>query len=261
MTAMCRRLDIERYIGGELTTEQADELLSHCDSCSDCGSYLAQLQAERTDFLHKHPFSSFTRAHAPLVALPWYRTISIGTLRPVLATAGVALLVTLTVLPLMNGRNRRSPEPVRFKGAPSLTFIYQREGATSQGSVSMRFRAGDRIQVTCPPVHYSFVSLFSVDTRGTVSFYHPDYQAPYCSIPLTGGGPTVFPGSIELDDSPGAELVIALFSKDKLLTRAVEEWIRRLFTEVSDIESLQKRLHGEKNPFDAQTALLLLRKE
>ena len=261
MTIRCGKLDLERYVGGELDPEQADAVRRHCDSCSDCSSYVAMLQAEKEAFLSRHPFSSFTRAHATVVELPWYRRISFGTLQPAMVTVGAVLLVTLAVVPVVNRRNLSRQELVRFKGAPPLSFVYQRDGKTLPGELSGRYRGGDRIQVTCPPTRFGFVSLLSIDSRGTVSFYHPDMRSGYCSVPAEPSIPLAFPGSIELDATPGAELVIALFAPEKLETGSVTDWIGKRYASAANLDTLNKLLLREENPFDGETSTLLLRKE
>jgi hypothetical protein len=261
MNADCRKLDLERLVGGELDREQAETVRHHCASCSDCSSYIAQLQAEKADFLQKHPFSSFTRAHAAVIRLPWYRNIFSGTLRPALVTAGAVLLVTLAVIPLVNTNTRKNDDRIRFKGAPSLSFIYRRNGTTAPGTLSGRYRGGDRIQITCPATRYRFTCLLSVDMQGTVSFYHPESEAAWCSVPSQPGVSFVFPGSIVLDDTPGAELVVALFSMDPLPTSAVTGWIERQVAAMPNLDTLNTLLLREKNTFGAEAATLLLRKE
>lgn len=261
MTTPCGRFDLERYVVGELHGKEAETVRNHCETCSDCGSYVAMLKDENEQFLRKHPFASFTRAHAPVVKLPWYRILSIGTLRPVLVGVGAVLLVTLTVVPVVNKHQISRGELVRFKGAPPLSFMYQREGKTAKGSLALRYREGDRIQVTCPPTRFGFVSLLSIDSRGTVSFYHPATHSNTCSVPADRNGSFVFPGSIELDATPGSELVIALFSVKQLATATVKEWISGTFDAVPDLDSLSTLLRRHEQPWGGELSTLLLRKE
>ncbi|MBN1760416.1 MAG: hypothetical protein JW863_18960 [Chitinispirillaceae bacterium] len=261
MTTRCERLDLERFVVGELDREQADAVRHHCESCSDCSSYVAMLQAEKEEFLNKHPFSSFTRAHAPIVELPWYRRITFGMPQPAIVAVGAVFLVTLAVIPVVNNRNAQREDIVRFKGSPPLSFIYNRNGTTQQGNSVGRYREGDKIQITCPPTRFGFVSLLSIDPRGTISFYHPETGSGFCSVPVDSNVPFKFPGSIELDDTPGGELVIVIFSPEKLETATVTEWIRKKFTSVSDLESLNTKLLQEKHFFGGETSTLLLWKE
>ena len=261
MTTTCGRLDLERYVGGELDPEQAEAVRHHCESCADCSSYMAMLQAEKEEFLSNHPFSSFKRAHAPVVELPWYRSIRFSMPQPAIVAVGAVILVTLAVLPVVNNRQMRRPDTVRFKGSPPLSFIYKRDGATLPGNLSERYREGDRIQVTCPPTRYGFVSLFSIDSRGTVSFYHPETGSGFCSVHVTPNEPFEFPGSIELDATPGGELVIALFSSEKLATATVRDWLGTQFAAEADLGSLNTRLLGGTGPSGGETSTLLLRKE
>ncbi|MBN1575342.1 MAG: zf-HC2 domain-containing protein [Chitinispirillaceae bacterium] len=260
MITECKRLLLERYVGGELDEAGRLEVRRHLDTCPDCSSLVARLESERTEFLQRHPFSSFTRAHAPVVTLPWYRSFLTVATRPALVPVYGVMLLLLVVMPLYFA-GKRDDETIRFKGAPVLSFIYQRGGVVGEGSSDMRFRGGDRIQVTYSLSQPRNVALMSIDTRGTVSFYHPQRQAATCSVVSDAGSQCAFPGSIVLDDTPGEELVIALFSDAALKRDEVASWAKRHYAECPDPARLRRRLRADTAALNAEIATLLLQKE
>ena len=121
MSMHCGRLQLEKYVGGELDNEQFRAVQSHIHSCTDCASYVTQLKTERNEFLQKHPFSSFTRAHAPVVGLPWYRRFLGNYFRPSLIPVYTTLIVVAVALPLLYRGNDSS---IRSKGKSSISFFY-----------------------------------------------------------------------------------------------------------------------------------------
>jgi hypothetical protein len=150
---------------------------------------------------------------------------------------------------------------VRFKGAPTLSFLYERDGIVREGTLDLHFRANDRIQILYSLLRQRYAALLSIDCRGTVSFYHPDHTAETCSVIAEPGNRLSFPGSIVLDDTPGTELVIVLFSDAALRTGEVAAWAQQQFKECPDPDKLQDRLRSRGEVFNAEIATLLLHKE
>ncbi len=261
MNFRCGRLVLERFLCGELNEAERREVRRHLAECADCSSYVTRLESERTDFLQKHPFSSFTRAHAATVRIPWLVRVMNAVKRPALIPVYASVLVAVALLPLSLRWKSSSVPEVRFKGGQSISFLYRREGTVHEGSAAQTLRPGDQIQIRYPLTAARFVSLSSIDGRGTVSFYHPGTHGSTCSVRSEPGVSVTFPGSIVLDNTPGPELVVVLFSENPLATAEVKEWLSRLFTEKSGLGRLKECLEKGTPPFPAEVATLLLRKE
>lgn len=251
----CSRLKIELYTAGELCDAERLEVESHLDDCSDCSSYAALLKVESTEFLRSHQFSSFAHEHARTAELSWYGLFVNTLLKPSFVPVFVAVLL-LAVVPLHIAR-----ENVRFKGGYVLSYVYERNGVVSHGAPDVCFSDGDRIQVSYNLESSKYVALVSMDSRGTVSFYNPDTGAQICSVRSGPGKAIAFPGSIVLDSTPGAELVVALFSDSAISTVDVVSWLRWQFETTSDPVELYRMLRVDNAPFKADVATLLLRKE
>jgi hypothetical protein len=261
MNEKCSKLGLEQYFTGELDEQQAQEIKQHLADCTECSAYIAGLETEKADFLHRHPFASFTRAHAPVKTIPWYRQFVRSAFRPALIPVYGALVVTVVLLPMINRETNRLSPDVRFKGRNPVSFLYRRDGTVNQGSTTMKFRTGDNIQVVFSIEKDRYVSLLSVDSLGRISFYHPDQQSAFCSIHASAGQKQSFPGSIVLDDTPGSELVIVLFSEKPVSVKDASSWVKRHFNAVAGFSELKNLLGKEGTTLSADVSTLLLRKE
>ncbi|MCB9759255.1 MAG: hypothetical protein H6739_05405 [Alphaproteobacteria bacterium] len=129
---------------------------------------------------------------------PWWRSLW---LVPVLAAAVVVMVM---VLP---GEDTRT---TRAKGDVDLDFLVMRGGAVEPGEEGEVLRAGDRIQFTYRADGLDSLVLLSVDGEGTLSVFYPAQgDIPVSIIP---GDRHVLQGSIVLDDAPGPELFVGVFS-------------------------------------------------
>ena len=249
---------IDRYFTGDLSAQESKELESHFEECQVCFNYLQTLRREKNEFLAAHPFSSVFRVRGS-ERVPWYQfAIKIWS-KPVLVPVFAVLVAVAIGLPLLQGTGKVR-EDVLFKGQSSLSFIYKRDGVVRDGELSELFYANDQIQIRYSSSKEQYIALISIDSRGTVSFYHPDEQSRFCSIQTGTGSNLSFPGSIILDDAEGAELIIAVFSSAPLKTSAVNAWAENAFREHPELSKLARHL-SENIPFKGgQVASLLLRK-
>ncbi len=261
MSNCLKHFDIERYFAGELDKSSASALEMHFETCSVCFSYLQDLRREKNEFLAEHPFSSFYTAKVKETGPAWYTVFTNALARPVLVPV-LGLLLVITAIPVVNKIAFSSKtEDIIFKGNARLSFIYEREGIVSDGRLTDTFREGDRIQVIYNSSREWFVSLLSIDTRGRISFYHPDQNSVSCSVPSGKGSGLHFPGSIILDNSDGGELIVAVFSPQPLKTESVEKSISEIVNKHRDLEEIESAVQKFSFSKGSQTSTLLLRKE
>jgi hypothetical protein len=226
----CRRLAIERYAAGELSSEAARAVETHLNSCTGCGARYALIQKDRGEFLRAHPFGDLRAAGAVGVSGElWYERFmhlfGVPVLRPVLIPVCMALLIGIMILPFTGNRglvDTSSLSEVRYKGsAKPLSYIYKRNGVVYESALNDVFVPGDKIQLFYDSRIEQYLSLFSVSIKGAVSFYHPEERSRSCSIRTGVGARLAYPVSIEVDSSTGDELVVALFSKDPFDTAQI----------------------------------------
>jgi len=259
-----RRLAIEQYSAGELTGPAAAALEEHLKSCQSCRAYSVKLKKEHEEFLRVHPFEEFlTAGVTEKRGERWYdslkATLSFPALRPVLVPAAV-LLVAVAVVPFIARLgNKQAGNDIRYKGPEALSYIYKRDGVVHKSASHDLFRGGDQVQIFYSSASDRYLSLFSIDSKGIVSFYQPDPRSALCSISAGKGSTIAYPKSIELDSTQGAELVVAVFSDEPFDTNQIKAWVAGLKT-AGDMVMLEKAI--KNNPPSAKSTVqtLLLKK-
>jgi hypothetical protein len=257
MADVCiRRLDIEFYSTEELSAAAANELEAHLRSCPSCSAYSLKLKKQHEEFLRVHPFVEFkaaqlTEKHGESWFERFKTILSFPVMRPVLVPLAV-ILVAAVVVPFII---KPAGNDVRYKGTPALSYIYKRDGVVHKSAPQDFFHGGDQVQVLYTSDKEQNVSLFSIDSKGTVSFYQPDAQSSLCSI-RSGTGPQIaYPKSIVLDSMPGAELVVAVFSAAPFDTSRIKKWVAE-FNGTVDMAALEKSV--KNNPPDKKSSVLTL---
>ncbi|MFP4013637.1 MAG: anti-sigma factor family protein [Chitinispirillaceae bacterium] len=253
------RSELERYFVGELEGEQAAQIREHARNCPECSRYLQELETERIRFLNVHPFEEFAGEEKVTTSksnkVSWIpRAIQ----APV---AVVAFLMLLAPLAIVTHQLVTPDKQYRYKGKSDLTFFYKRNGLVQKGVPSDTFYQGDQLQIHYPSDRKQFVSLFSVDNLGAVSFYHPDQMSPFCSIPTDTGSSVAYPASIFLDNAEGEELVVVLLSPNPVKTDEVIGWVRSIAgRDFSDLSKLEKVLHEDKLKSKHDVSTLVIKK-
>jgi len=261
MKTTCNHLHLDLLTTGELGEADAVLANQHIAQCGECAAYVARLQAESVAFHDRHPFSSFTRAHAPLKALPWYRRLALQVFRPAFIPVAAALLLSVSILPYIVTTQMQRSTVVRFKGGNSIRYIYKKDGEVKNSALSDRFGAGDRIQVLYSSVKKQYLALVSIDAVGSISFYHPDASGDTCSISVSAGAEHTYPSSIEFDASSGYELICALFTEQPLTISAVQSWLQKAYTQENNLVDLQSVLKRDQQLLGAECLGLLVTKE
>ncbi len=177
---------------------------AHVEGCPDCGAQLSALRAEADAFNRARPPERFLKqlegraAAAPARRFRW--------LAPVL---GVALPVLAVVLILP--RLQREDPGVTFKGEPFRVVVAaQGTGSPELLAPDAQVRAGDALRFAYEAPQDGHLMVLELDGRGAATVFYP-YGAT-ASAPHKAGERDFLPGSVELDDSPGPEVLVAVFS-------------------------------------------------
>lgn len=191
---------IEALSAGESTP---DATRAHVEGCPVCSGQLAALTAGRDAFLRARPADRFVRqldrraAAAP--PSPWRRLL------PALV-ACVPVLALLVLLP------RSGPEDhgVTFKGGQFRVVSARGGGAPELLDQDSVVRAGDALRFAYESTEPGHLLVLELDGRGVASVFHP--FGGNASAPLPAQQRDFLPGSVVLDDSPGPEWIVAVFS-------------------------------------------------
>jgi hypothetical protein len=132
------------------------------------------------------------------------------------------------LLVLVDGQDRAArPESgtddIRVKGT-SLRFFVQRAGQVMPGESGGRYQAGDALRFVVSNGTPSFFFLVGIEESGKVSAYYP--FAGDRSVRLAAGVDLPLAGSLVLDEAPGGEVFLGLFSPEPLTFDAVVRAIR-----------------------------------
>lgn len=254
-------LCIDRYMAGELDENEAKALKAHLDECEVCAAYFCEIKNEDQEFLKRYPFAVFKNANfeTKVQAVPERKPFGAFLSRPLLVPAFVFLLFIIGAVPYMSIKN--STAYVAFKGNPSISFLCKRDSVISKGDLSQAYRCNDRIQVVYNSQKEQFIALFSIDSKGTVSFYHTDNGSGNCSVKTGAGSELSFPNSIVLDSSRGGELIVAAFSKNALKTPQIEKWVEKISEKNGTLPELQKSIESESFGKSTFVTTLLIKKE
>lgn len=221
------KLTVEKYFTGELNNSESAELESHLQDCRECSEYFVSLEENKRQFHGAHPFGSFLDAVQER-STPWYKKVLEILWQPALRPALAMVLVVGIALPVyFNYVNNQTD--IRFKAPDTITFVYRRDGIIKRGTNSDTFRANDEIQILYATSKARYITLFSVDSRDRISFYHPDSNSEWCSIEVgSKSKQEQYPSSITLDDTPGNELIVAIFSPKPLSVEKVEQKVKKV---------------------------------
>ena len=194
-------------------SEQAsDQVTRHVASCADCQGYVTALQAEQRVYDQMRSPQQFLqklerRAEAESQqkrARPWLAWFG-G-----LAAAGLAIAVLAPAafsdhshLPVTSG--------VITKGG-GLNVVYRRgeKGSPQPVAADARLRKGDALRFAYDSDVAGHLLILDLDGTGEASVFYP--YGGSGSAPLAAGSSDFLAGSVVLDDAPGPEWIIALFS-------------------------------------------------
>jgi hypothetical protein len=172
----------------------------HVDGCESCRAYVEALKTESSAYVKARPFELLEKklaqrkpAQSPSF---WLRFLA-----PV-AVVAAALVIGVVTLPETLG--------IRPKGSAFSVLLYRTTGATTIGD-DTPVSAGDRLKLSFTAPENGYLLVLDLDGRERVTVAHPFGGA--ASAPVTAG-PHVFDGSLELDDAPGSEWLIAVFSPE-----------------------------------------------
>ncbi|WP_375767785.1 DUF4384 domain-containing protein [Archangium gephyra] len=204
---------LEAMSAGEATPEATR---THVEVCPDCHGQLQALTTAREAFVRAKPPELFLRqlerraASQPRRGLRW--------LLPVLG-ACVPLLALLVLVP------RLTPEDgVHLKGGAFRVVVSREGGAPELLGPDAQVRPGDALRFAYESPEAGHLLVLELDGRGAASVFYPYGSAT--SAPLPAAQRDFLPGSVVLDDAPGPEWLVAVFSLRPLEAAPLLEALR-----------------------------------
>jgi len=125
------------------------------------------------------------------------------------------------------------PPPPQANAAPPGLFVeldHARPVRELQTGASVT--SEDLLRLYYRSLEHDYLFLFSLDERGAMSLYYPQDEGQ--SIPIFRGDRVPLQDRIALEDHPGQELFVALFTTTPLTHRQVQEAVDRAIRSLSE---------------------------
>lgn len=222
---------LQCYAVDELFGEERESVAIHVASCRRCRGEVATLDTFREDFVKQRPFASAEAEVAERVMfLPDEPEIEVhrptrSWLRIVMAAslAGAAALATALVFvpPWVDETPAPRDGP---RGTTALRAALLRDGEAQRIEGSMAVHPGDEIQLRVDTDAYDYVMVLGMDGTGAVSVYQPPGGGP--SVELDPGAGRTLAPALMLDDAPGPEVYVALFTDEPVASQDAEALVR-----------------------------------
>ncbi len=201
------------------------EIATHLNECVGCKGYVESLRTEQDAFLKARSPELFVRK---LV----HRKAKSRRALWQLVLVGASVLALVVLLPQIFDTPSTS---IHLKGE-SLGVVYKREGMIDPLPVSrdLRLRTGDVLRFTFAAERDGHLLILDLDGNRKVTSFYP--FGGKRSEPIQSGSRALLPGSVVLDDAPGPEWLVAIFSTERLDAASLSEQLRQLPRSTSKIE-------------------------
>jgi hypothetical protein len=205
-------LQLDGLALGALDDVGARRAEDHLAACVTCRQQADVLRASRDHFSASVLPRTLPALRAR--AAPWWSRRMTWIAAPVLAAA-VALVMLRGGAPV----DDLGSDDLRVKGDASLQIVARRGDRVGLVAAGDTLAAGDAIRFVVTTPRAGYLLIASIDGRGATSIYYP--AAGVASAPVPAAARLELPGSIVLDDAPGPERMVALWSARPLPADAV----------------------------------------
>ena len=221
---------LQLYALDELMGDERENMAIHIASCEHCRAQVAELDGYREDFLVERPFASMeAEVSERVVFLPDEPEIEVHerkwprfSLALISALVGAtALSLVLMVVPL--GKVDPGPRD-GLKGVTELQAAVLRDGVVVRVDDRTQVRPGDEIQFRVDTGRYDHVLVLGMDGTGAVAVYQPFGGGE--SIVVEPGAGRTLETAFLLDDAPGPEVYVAIFTDEPVASDDAEELVR-----------------------------------
>jgi hypothetical protein len=214
-------LSFDRALAGDLPEADERRVRAHLAGCAMCAARWAEIKARRAAFDAARSALDLDRRTG---AAPWWRRRWIGPGTALAAAVGVVLLLVWPG----GGEPVRAPA-TRSKGGEVFELFIRHGASIRKAGAAEVVHPDDQLQFVYSSQSPGYAAVLSRDGAGVVSVYFPD--AGTTAWAAAPGRDQQLPRSTILDDTPGRELVIALFCSSAI-----------------DLEPLRRELAAGRRP-------------
>jgi hypothetical protein len=217
-------LTLDRLEAGELASPEAAAAAGHLSVCGACAEARASLSQARHQFLAQQNLPA-------LAADALARASQTGNLRgrprwrSLVAVLGLGAGAAAAVVLYGPTGQVQVEDRYRTKGSLTLGVFVQHPEAGGDGKLHLgeALHPGDRLRFKVTSDRPGHVAILGIDRAGTVSVYHPQAAgsgaqagAAATASPLAARSEVPLPTAVELDDTLGDEVVLAVRCADPL---------------------------------------------
>jgi len=181
--------------------------------CPDCSAQLSALREAALAFVKARPPDRFLRQLERREAAPAPRASlleRLGLPRRLVPALGLAVPLALAVV-LLPRLLERPGDGVTMKGDGFRVAVARAGGGAPELAAGDAIvHPGDALRFSYEAARDGYLLVLDLDGRGTASVLHPFGAS--AAAPLAANQRDFLPGSVVLDDAPGPEFVIAVFS-------------------------------------------------
>ncbi len=214
-------LQIDQAMIGELTPDARHVFLAHLSVCSPCEQAHARLLAYRQGFETDAPLANLA-AHVLLQAAQgsprvqgkawWRRLLPAATMAAGLAAAAFVLIP------------KSADQGARTKGGFSMSLFVQGADGVGVPHAGQALHPRDRVRLQVASAEAGYLTVLGIDERKQVSVYFP--AGPQAAA-VPAGAADLLPTAIELDESLGREVVVAVRCPTPIAVADVQAAARR----------------------------------
>ena len=242
-------LTLDRLALGMVVSESER---AHIQACAHCQAHIEQLRSNELLPSWTRELELHSGAHRVRLlrtrSTRWLGHAALG-----LAAAAAVLLMVIRRQETLDTVPDRSPDQVAYttlRGAPSVGLYVKRGPRVQLWDGRMPIAPGDRLRLKVVPEGFTHVAVFS---RSDAPEAESRAQL-LLSQPITPDGETLLPRAWQVDDSPGAEVLVVVLGRQPLSThdlvhaeRAVEQpetapalWTRTLRLTKQHVQSSEE---------------------
>lgn len=232
------RFTLSRWRVADLPSDEQRAVTTHveqCEACNETVSAIAQVAAEQESRLEER-LKDFDERLAEVRSQGRRRAVVLTAFGSLAAAACVAVVLGFGLL--ASDRTPISEEPVYtgLKGTLKFQVVAKRGDEQFAVHSNTELREDDALRFVVITGSAGYVTVFSIDSRGTISSFYPDANPAADPAPfrLDGAGRHELPGSIVLDNALGEERLVVAFSKTAFDRNDAHQQIVRV---VGDLES------------------------
>lgn len=242
-------LKLDRWLAGELTSDEQQAIESHVEACDSCQQRHATLVESRRSFARDAPpFAAIgqsepntsaqqldprsraepvTSSRQEFARRPPLseRSAWLVTASALAAAAAIALAIGTPWTPSVPSARDTTSSGTRTKGGPaSLGWVVRRGEHVFAGRPEQPLRAGDAVRFSVSAREPVYVAVLGLDPTGRLSVYYPDGEQ---LSKIEAGRDQLLPAAIEWDGATGAEQLYAVFCANAVALAPVRDAIQR----------------------------------